>query len=81
MERVLLLRFGLCNEESCLEIMKLTVLFAVHVICLPITAILLTGSNLIVGDDNVVAKELGDLEPLQIDMAMVTLFKIFERAP
>ena len=57
--------------------MKDLVIFAVYVICLPITAILLTGANLILGDDNVVAKKLGDLE-FRIDMDVVTAFKLFE---
>ena len=69
--------YGLCHGDSCLEIMMGMVMVAVYVICLPITAILLTGANLILGDDNVVAKKLKDFE-LPIDMDMVTAFKLFE---
>ena len=68
---------GLCNGAPYLEIMKRMVTSAAYVICLPITAILLTGANLILGDDNVVAKKLGDLE-FHITMDNVTLLKLFE---
>jgi len=69
--------FGLCLGESCLDIMKGMVIFTVYVICLPITAILLTGANLILGDDNVVAKKLKGLKyPILVDV--VTLLKLFE---
>ena len=68
---------GLCNGAPCLEIMKRTVTSAGYVICLPITAILLTGANLILGDGNIVAKKLKGFE-LPIDMDTVTIFKMFE---
>ena len=55
---------GLCAGEPCWKTMKMMFIYTGYVICLPITAILLTGANLILGDDNVVAKKLGDLEPL-----------------
>ena len=68
---------GVSDGDSCLETMKMMVNGTVHLICLPISAILLTGANLILGDDNVVAKKLGDLE-FEIDMDVVTLLKLFE---
>ena len=68
---------GLCAGEPCWKTMKMMVIYTGYVICLPITAILLTGANLILGDDNVVAKKLGDLE-FKIDMDRVTLLKLFE---
>merc|ERR1711973_524450 len=69
--------FGLCDGNSCLETMKVMVIVTVYVICLPITAILLTGANLILGDDNFVAQKLKGLE-FYIDMDRVTLLKLFE---
>ena len=68
---------GLCGEGSCLETMKRMVIFAVYVIFLPIIAILLTGANLILGDDNVLAKKLDGFE-FPIDMDKVTILKLFE---
>ena len=66
---------GLCAGEPCWKTMKMMVIYTGYVICLPITAILLTGANLILGDDNVVAKKLRGLD---FDMDMVTLLKLFE---
>ena len=69
--------FGVCAGESCLETMKRMVILTVYLICLPITAILLTGANLILGDDNVLAKKLDGFE-FPIDMDGVTILKLFE---
>ena len=69
---------GLCAGEPCWKTMKMMVIYTGYVICLPITAILLTGANLILGDDNVVAKKLGDLGDFKINMDLVTFLKLFE---
>ena len=74
---VMFVTFFMYNGESCLKIMKEMFEWTICVIFMPISAIVSTGANLILGDNNVVDKKLAD-SIFGLDYQTVTLIKLFE---